>query len=123
MQVGVGEAFELMLHDNVDDEPLVTEVGLTLKVRTGATDVEVGLLGVGVGLVGAGEGVLEVGAEEPELLDGFVDGLAAPNEAWPESAVWLVDGAAALASVVTSFALVFAAPAFAEISAADCDAE
>ena len=123
MQVGVGEAFELMLHDNVDDEPLVTEVGLTLKVRTGATDAGVGLLGVGVGLVGVGEGVLGAGAAEPELLVGFVDGLVAPAEAWPESAVWLVDGAAAFVSVVTSFALVFATPAFAEISAADCDAE
>lgn len=47
VQVGVGEAFELIVHDKVDDEPEVIVVALPLKVRLGATLV--GPEGVGEG--------------------------------------------------------------------------
>lgn len=60
VQVGVGLAFELVLHERVDDEPLVIEVGLAVNVRVGATVLggDVGLgLGVGVG-VGVGVGLV-----------------------------------------------------------------
>ncbi len=77
-QVGVGEAFELIVQESVDDEPEVIVVELPVNVRLGATDDGLdgeGLgdgLGVGVGVGdgdGLGDGVgdgLDVGLEDGE---------------------------------------------------------
>ena len=55
VQVGVGLAFELTLHERVDDEPLVIEVGLAVNVSVGATVAGGAGLGLGGG-VGVGLG-------------------------------------------------------------------